>query len=142
VPSAEAWTRIKQDCDAVWLPYPNPAGSMERLYRHHFPSKLPEYLALGMPVLVTGPGFATGVRWARANPGAIAWAGGDSVDEMADLLKQLAANPGLRRQLAVQGWEAGRRDFDPVSIRTRFQAHLAEAVEASGAAGAVGGGIP
>jgi hypothetical protein len=48
------------------LPYMNPAGSNELLYRTHFPSKLTEYLALGMPVVVSGPEEATGVRYANA----------------------------------------------------------------------------
>jgi glycosyltransferase involved in cell wall biosynthesis len=64
-PALEAWTDIQKTCDAIILPYSNPAGSNELLYRTHFPSKLAEYLALGMPVIVSGPEFATGVKWAK-----------------------------------------------------------------------------
>jgi glycosyltransferase involved in cell wall biosynthesis len=65
-PALEAWKEIKESCDAVILPYSNPAGKYELLYRTHFPSKLSEYLALGMPVVVCGPEFATGLRYAQA----------------------------------------------------------------------------
>jgi hypothetical protein len=64
-PALEAWKEIQATCDAVILPYSLPAGGNELLYRTHFPSKLTEYLALGMPVIVSGPEWATGVRYAQ-----------------------------------------------------------------------------
>lgn len=60
----EMWWTMQERADVMILPYSNPAGPHELLYRTHFPSKLTEYLALGMPVIVSGPRFATGVRWA------------------------------------------------------------------------------
>lgn len=61
----EMWRTMQERADVMILPYANPAGPHELLYRTHFPSKLTEYLALGMPVIVSGPEFATGVKWAR-----------------------------------------------------------------------------
>jgi len=61
----EMWRTMQGRADVMILPYSNPAGGNELLYRTHCPSKLTEYLALGMPVIVSGPEFATGVRWAR-----------------------------------------------------------------------------
>ncbi len=132
VPSDEAWAGLQRDCDAVWLPYPaRPDRKLERLYRHHFPSKLPEYLALGMPVLVTGPHYATGVRWARENPAAAARATGSDEAELADVFARLRADSGWREQLAERGWHAGLADFDPVKIREQFAESLASAVNHS-----------
>ena len=62
----EMWRTMQERADVMILPYSNPAGPHELLYRTHFPSKLTEYLALGMPVIVSGPEFATGVRYANA----------------------------------------------------------------------------
>jgi glycosyltransferase involved in cell wall biosynthesis len=62
----EMWRMMQERADVMILPYMNPAGSNRLLYRTHFPSKLPEYLALGMPVIVSGPEFATGLRYAQA----------------------------------------------------------------------------
>lgn len=59
------WREMQERTDVMILPYSNPAEGNELLYRTHFPSKLTEYLALGMPVVVSGPEFATGVRYAR-----------------------------------------------------------------------------
>ncbi len=126
VPSADAWEGLKRDSDAVWLPYPDLGGQMEQLYRHHFPSKLPEYLALGMPVLVTGPAYTTGMRWARRHLGAELCAG--NIADFTDLLQRLATQAARRMQLATVCLEAGRRDFDPGRITAEFHAHLAGAV--------------
>ena len=63
LPSREALQRLQKGCDVLWLPYLDPAGENERLYRTHFPSKVCDYLQAGMAVWVTGPEFATGVRW-------------------------------------------------------------------------------
>jgi glycosyltransferase involved in cell wall biosynthesis len=63
LPSREALQRLQERCDVLWLPYLDPAGENERLYRTHFPSKICDYLQAGMAVWVTGPEFATGVRW-------------------------------------------------------------------------------
>jgi glycosyltransferase involved in cell wall biosynthesis len=120
VPSAEAWEAIKTECDAVILPYPNPAGSMERLYRYHFPSKLPEYLALGMPVIVTGPDYATGVKWALRNPGAVIVRTTADPTELAECFEQLRSDARLRLSIAMAGDKAGSRDFDPTAIRSQF----------------------
>ncbi len=122
VASADAWEGLKRDSDAVWLPYPDLGGQMERLYRHHFPSKLPEYLALGMPVVVTGPAYATGMRWARRSLGAELCAG--HIADFTGVLHRLAIQPARRMQLAAVCLEAGRRDFDPGRITAEFRAHL------------------
>lgn len=63
LPSQEAIQKLQERCDVLWLPYLEPAGENERLYRTHFPSKLCDYLQTGMGIWVTGPEFATGVRW-------------------------------------------------------------------------------
>ncbi len=61
--ASEAIRILQERCDVLWLPYLDPAGSYERLYSTHFPSKLVDYAAAGMPVWVTGPSLATGVRF-------------------------------------------------------------------------------
>jgi glycosyltransferase involved in cell wall biosynthesis len=127
VPSRDAWNAIQSDCDVVILPYPNPASSMERLYRHHFPSKLPEYLALGMPVLVTGPEYATGVRWAQRHSEAVANYSGLDLQGISHLLERLRDEAAFRLRLTRAGFTAGNRDFDPLRIKSAFLEHLSNA---------------
>lgn len=127
MPSCQAWVAIQSDCDAVLLAYPNPAGALERLYRNHFPSKLPEYLALGMPVIITGPDYATGLKWARCHPEAVTSYSGTDIEGVARLFERLRDLGDMRVALAKEAFEAGNRDFDPAAIR----AHFLEALETS-----------
>ena len=128
VPAMDAWRSVQRECDAVILPYPNPAGPLERLYRHHFPSKLPEYLALGLPVIVTGPSYATGVKWALRNADAAqSWTETDP-NEFAQVLTVLREDASRRTELAEHGFAAGERDFEPRRIRAEFLRHICESV--------------
>jgi hypothetical protein len=75
-----------------------------------FPSKLAEYTATGLPILIQGPAYCSAVRWARENPGTtevVSEPGG------AALLLSLhrLADPAHRRSLARQAMETGRRYF-------------------------------
>jgi len=160
-PALEAWREIQKTCDAVILPYSNPAGKHEALYRTHFPSKLTEYLALGMPVIVTGPEEATGVKWARSKRQKRHEVGGEGQEakgregnferehfdilkrapngavpcttreELVEVLRWLKVDGDLRRELAQRAVEAGRRDFDPVQIKRDFISLLSETTHAT-----------
>ncbi len=125
------WERVKEECDAVLLPYCFPNHGHQDLYRTHFPSKLPEYLALGMPVVVAGPEHATGVKWGLKNPEACVSITAQSGHSWQAALAQLRDDPVLRVKLATNAVQAGNRAFDPAAIREFFQASLAEVTRTS-----------
>jgi glycosyltransferase involved in cell wall biosynthesis len=126
-PGLEAWRTIQAECDAVILPYQNCSGRLENLYRHHFPSKLPEYLALGMPVIVTGPDYATGVKWGLSHSKAVlTCTSADPMTLVRELLR-LRDDAAARLGLARTGFEAGLIDFDPLKIRDQFLQYVREA---------------
>lgn len=118
------WRRIQAECDAVILPYDWQAADLTDLYQTHFPSKLTEYLALGMPVLVFGPEQATGVRWALEHPAAAVAVTAENPKAWSAALTKVRRSSELRYQLAKQSVVSGLVDFDPVAIRSRFQALL------------------
>ncbi len=123
----EAWQGVQRDCDAMVFPYLAPPGFMEPLYRVHFPSKLPEYLALGMPIVMVGTDSATGVRWARRHPEAVLLLEADAPESWSGELRRLARDEDLRARLAAAALSAGREEFDPVSIRRDFLRVLSQA---------------
>jgi glycosyltransferase involved in cell wall biosynthesis len=120
VRSDEAWRRIKNECDAVILPYSHEDGRMARLYQHHFPSKLPEYLALGMPLIVTGPAYATGVEWALRHCDAVVCYCGTDLGAVSSILASLRDDPERRLMLANAAIAASAGDFDPIKIKGTF----------------------
>jgi glycosyltransferase involved in cell wall biosynthesis len=122
----ETWERIKSECDAVLLPYCFPNHGHQALYRTHFPSKLTEYLALGMPVIVSGPRYATGVSWGLRNPGSCLVLVEEGGVEWIKALVELRDDAQLRSRLSQNAVTAGMQDFDPLKIRSLFQRTLRE----------------
>lgn len=115
----EAWNRVKAECDVVLLPYSSSAEHRD-LYETHFPSKLTEYLALGMPVLICGPAYAAGVAWGLRHPKSALTIAGPAREELVEACRRLVASPELRLQLARGASEAGKAEFDPREIRDQF----------------------
>jgi len=119
-PAEDTWRRIQTECDAVILPYAFNDAANELLYRTHYPSKLPEYLSLGMPVIVVGPTYAAGVQWAKNNPDAALVVDSDCKTAWAEPLRRLRESADLRVELSNRAVLCGNRDFDPVKIRESF----------------------
>lgn len=122
----DVWERVKVECDAVILPYCGPEHGHQQLYATHFPSKLTEYLALGMPVIVSGPDYATGVQWAKNNPDACALINHYDVSAWPPLLAKLSKCGDFRMNLARGAVSAGEGEFSPDVIEQAFARRMIE----------------
>jgi len=84
------------------------------------PTKVYEYLCVGLPVVVTGRGELE--RFVReSNSGLVADPDPESV---ASAVTRLLADPELRATLGRQGHEHVRRTYDRAAIAARFSDHL------------------
>jgi glycosyltransferase involved in cell wall biosynthesis len=126
LPSPEVWEPVKDGCDAVILPYSD-EERMRQLYSYHFPSKLPEYLRLGMPVIVTGPEYATGYRWGMRNPQAVVTVDHDAEVKIVQTLEKLKFEKEWREKMAQGAIRAALMEFDPEKIRSHFHEILSKA---------------
>lgn len=117
-PPDEVWARMQRECDVVWLPYGHDAHHRQ-LYTTHFPSKLTEYVALGMPLLITGPSSATGVKWGLRYPKAALTLADESVEQVARAAQRLRDDADYRVALATEVRASGE-EFEPAAIRTQF----------------------
>ncbi len=124
---SQTWQRIQAECDAVVLPYSFEQNDHAALYKTHFPSKLPEYLSLGMPVVILGPPYTTGVKWGLANPGTAVVLTTDEENELIAKLTDLRHSPGLRKKLAQHALQAKNKYFNPDTLRQQFYAHIRKA---------------
>ncbi|HVZ65432.1 MAG TPA: hypothetical protein VG936_12740 [Lacunisphaera sp.] len=119
LPPEDLWAAVQRDCDAVLLPYAY-AGDILNLYRTHFPTKLSEYCWTGMPMLLSGPALATGIRWGQRHPECALVATDPGVDACGPLLRRLRDDPELRRRLAAGSAAMAQTEFDPATVRRRF----------------------
>ena len=74
-----------------------------------FPSKLADYTATGLPLLIYGPGYCSAVTWACENPGVAIIV--DSEPNLLSAIKDLAHNPDTRLKLGARALAAGREYF-------------------------------
>jgi glycosyltransferase involved in cell wall biosynthesis len=123
----ELWPEVQRTCDAVLLPYAF-RGEILDVYRTHFPTKLSEYCWTGLPIVVTGPDVATGLRWAQKHPEAALTATAPMPDILVPLLDRLRDDCDLRVQLAAGAARAARDEFDPGRIQGQFRRCLVDAL--------------
>ncbi len=68
VDSRELIARCREEADFLYVPMS--FADEDRVNMElSFPSKLTDYTAMGLPLLVHGPGYCSAVRWASDNPG-------------------------------------------------------------------------
>ena len=118
-PAAEMGDRVAASSDMLFLPAsfdPRERVNVSTL----FPSKLADYTAVGLPVLVWGPGYSSAARWAADNPGATALVTDPNPGALRDAVERLATDPDYASRVAADGIAAGRRDFDADSVFARF----------------------
>jgi hypothetical protein len=89
-----------------------------------FPSKLTDYTATGLPLLIHGPAYSSAVRWARADNDVA-----EIVDEPRDAalgaaIHRLRDDPARRALLAANAAAAGQLLFDPSVARAALSAAL------------------
>jgi hypothetical protein len=79
-----------------------------------------------MPVIVVGPDFATGVRWALRHPSAALTITENEEAKFIQVFSKLRDNIVLRRTLSSGALAAGTEDFDPGVIRAAFLQQISE----------------
>lgn len=89
-----------------------------------FPSKLTDYTASGVPILICGPHYCSAVRWARENPGVAAVVDVEDTSELTAVIKNLCNNPSLRCQLGARAMETSKAYFSPEAASEMFHGAL------------------
>jgi hypothetical protein len=77
-----------------------------------FPSKLADYTAMGLPLVIDGPEYCTAVCWARENPGVAEVTTEGNIDGLVACLTRLQ-DPSHRLNLAQAAIYQGAQYFDP-----------------------------
>ena len=85
-----------------------------------FPSKLADYTAIGLPILIWGPESSAAVRWARTFPDAAEVVTEQSDEALREALRRLARSRELRQRLADGGIAAGQESFSLSAARERL----------------------
>ena len=126
LPPEKLWPTVQAECDAVMLPY-SFGEDIARVYRTHFPTKLSEYCWTGMPIVLSGPAYATGIRWGERHPLATVTCRSPAAAVLGEALVALRREDDRRVAMAGAAAETARREFDPIRIKQDFVSLLAQA---------------
>lgn len=122
---------LRATADVLWLPMSFDAADARNMALC-FPTKLADYTALGLPILVVGPSYGSAVTWARDNPGSAAVVTDLAGGELSRVVTALSEGAGLRHRLAAEAVRLGAQWFGHDQAQRRFLAGIG-AGEASGA---------
>lgn len=89
-----------------------------------FPSKLADYTATGLPLLIYGPAYSSAVRWARAEGDVAAIVDEQGFAPLRAAIDGLRQDLGRRTQLAQAAVAAGHRCFDSSGARAALSRAL------------------
>jgi hypothetical protein len=125
-PATEMGERVAATADALFLP-----ASFEPRERQDvatlFPSKLADYTAIGLPVLIWGPPYSSAVRWAQEHPGTAAVVTEPDAFAVRAALERLVADPLDACRLASAAALAGKACFEPLIARANLYRALVRA---------------
>jgi glycosyltransferase involved in cell wall biosynthesis len=117
VESAELILQLRQQADVLFVPESFEEGSGLKL---SFPSKLTDYTAAAMPMLIWGPIDGAAVKWAASEPGVAALVTDRNDDAMARMLQRLSVEMDWRRSLGNAAAVVGSKYFSPVRAISIF----------------------
>ena len=119
VPSEQFVTRIRQEADVLFVPMSFAAKDVDNMSLL-FPSKLTDYTAAGLPLLISGPSYSSAVRWAKDHPNVAVVLESESTEEVAVVVEKLLADPSLRVSLASNAIRVGQQLFSHAAIQKEF----------------------
>lgn len=111
--------RCRAEADFLYVPMSFDAHDRPNM-ELSFPSKLTDYTAAGLPLLICGPAYCSAVRWVRENPGVAECVETDEPAALQGALRRLGEG-GRRYQLATQAQELGRHLFTHATTLNAFR---------------------
>ncbi|HET7286388.1 MAG TPA: hypothetical protein VFI71_02920, partial [Pyrinomonadaceae bacterium] len=121
LPATELLTTLRNEADALFVPMSFDAADRVNM-EMAFPSKLADYTATALPLIIYGPNYCSAVTWARENEGVAAIA--ESESDLRNAVALLANNPDKRIALGKRALTVGREYFTHDRARQVFHQSL------------------
>jgi len=126
ISSGALLARLRAEADVLLVPMSFQAQDQANM-KAGFPSKLADYSALGLPLLVYGPAYCSAVRWAKENAGAAEVVETDSDSEpLTRALERLAGSPELRNTYGKRALALSERYFSHAAAQRVFHQSLSQ----------------
>jgi Glycosyl transferase 4-like domain len=123
LPSRRLIEALRERADVLFVPMsfaPDQRSNTEL----SFPSKLTDYTAAGLPLLIFGPSYCSAALWALANAPVAEVVTVEGEKELSRVLQRLSSDRGHRMRLAQAAILAGKRYFSHGSAYEAFRVAL------------------
>lgn len=122
--------QIAKNADLLFLP-----GSFRRSERTDvstlFPSKLVDYTAIGLPILICSPSYSSAYQWGVENRDAVSSICTDDSQCISNAIQCIFDDKSSAQDLANRAIEVGNRDFSLSSATKQFYQSLRHSVGAN-----------
>ena len=115
--------RLRAEADVLFVPMSFADADRDNM-RMGFPSKLTDYTAVGLPLLIMGPPDCSAVGWAQRHAGVAEVVTSDAPGALDDAIRRLAGDAEHRVTLARRAQEIGGRDFSAETAHRVFMSAL------------------
>lgn len=119
VTSGELMARFREEVDVLYVPMSFDSADRANM-EAGFPSKLTDYTAVGLPLVIHGPDYCSAVRWARENCGVAEVVETENPEALSKALQRLAESPRDRILFGKRALDVGRRYFAAESVQCVF----------------------
>ena len=110
IKSHQLVARLREEADMLYVPMSFDLRDRTNM-EVGFPSKLTDYTATGIPLLIRGPAYCSAIRWARENPGVAEAVDNEDGTVLAEAVTRLCRDDLLRSRLASNAMKQGRIFF-------------------------------
>jgi Glycosyltransferase Family 4 len=107
VPASQLVAYLRDEADVLVLAMEFSADERSNM-EINFPTKLTDYTAAGLPLLIWGPPYGSAVRWARENPGVAEVVDRPGEEALRPAVERLVSDPAYRRELGKRALQAGQ----------------------------------
>lgn len=112
VPPSRMVQELQAAADVLYLPMSFESEDADTIHIN-FPSKLTDYTAAGLPIVVCAADHSSAAQWVRDFPGAALVITEPSAEALREPLARLCGDPALRQSLATAAITAGHHCFTP-----------------------------
>jgi len=120
VSSERLIVRLREEADILFVPMSFSATDRVNM-ELSFPSKLTDYTAVGLPLLINGPPYCSAIAWGKQNPRSAILVDKNDERVVADTVRSLAQQPNWRRELGAGALAAGERCFSFQILSRQFE---------------------
>lgn len=130
IPSNMLMHKLRKTADVMFAPM-----DFDDRYKTHvqlcFPSKLTDYTAIGLPILIWGPNYCSAIQWAQENPQVAEVVNTNRIDDLEDAVNKLNNDSEYRYQLGLNALSKGYDYFDYDVIVEKFYQFIMNATPSS-----------